>query len=295
MQTVTIIGVGRLGGALAIALERAGYLIETLVVNSRPIDPIVLGELKSRPKVVSLDDTGQFRSRYLFIATSDSAISVTAQTIADRLTPETTVFHCSGALTSEVLSLVAERGSATGSIHPLVSIGDAVRGSKTFEGAYFCVEGSPLAVDSADSIVKSLGGIPFSLDNSFRPLYHASAVMAAGHVAALFASSVKTLDACGIGEDEAVKMLLPLIRSTIENVSVQGLSDALTGPFVRGDRVTIEEHLAAFDRTGLQVEKEIYLALGARSLKLASSGRATESDTREIAEIIKLAMASCRW
>ncbi|HMQ03453.1 MAG TPA: DUF2520 domain-containing protein [Pyrinomonadaceae bacterium] len=294
MKTATIVGVGRLGGALAIALDRAGIEIERLITNRTPIDPNVFKAISTEPEIADLGYITEITSTFLFITTSDNAIVKTAASLSDRLRPFTVVFHCSGAYPSNILSGLSDLGNPTGSFHPLLSVSDPLTGAGMFREAYFCIEGDPRAVAAARAVASALGGHVFSIDDSMRALYHASAVMAAGHIAALIASASRLMEFCGLDEEEAVKVLLPLVRSTVQNISAQGPSKALTGPFARGDKATIERHLAAFDRQELSTEKYVYLALGMRSLELANTDCLTGEVSERLEQTIKMAMADLR-
>jgi predicted short-subunit dehydrogenase-like oxidoreductase (DUF2520 family) len=61
-------------------------------------------------------------------------------------------------------------------------------------------------------------------------LYHAAASMASNFLVALVDAAGDALAAAGLPKDEGVAALLPLIRSTVDNLGQQGLPRALTGP-----------------------------------------------------------------
>ena len=67
-----------------------------------------------------------------------------------------TVFHSSGALTSDVLAPLRAKGAYVASVHPGMTF---VRKSvPTLEGVPFGVEGDPAAVRMAKRLVQDLGG-----------------------------------------------------------------------------------------------------------------------------------------
>ena len=166
---------------------------------------------------------------------------------------------------------------------------DAVLGAGRFADAYFCVEGDAKAVETAQKIVSKLGGKSFSIETKYKTLYHAAAVTACGHLVALIDVAVKMLGKCGLSEADAQATLLPLIKSTVENLEVQTTAEALTGTFARADVGTFEKHLAAFDENSLTEAKEIYLQLGERSVYLAQNQGADVENLREILTKISLA------
>jgi predicted short-subunit dehydrogenase-like oxidoreductase (DUF2520 family) len=117
------------------------------------------------------------------------------------------------------------------SLHPLVSFdGDAA----DWRGAPLAVTGQP-PPPILDALV-SLGFVPFDLPAHMKPLYHACAVMASGHVATLFAAATEILNSNGIALPG--NGLSTLAHTAINNAAKHG-RNGITGPFVRGDAETI--------------------------------------------------------
>jgi predicted short-subunit dehydrogenase-like oxidoreductase (DUF2520 family) len=282
VNTVSILGLGRAGGALAIALSRAGVPIENLVFHSKPVDlPGV--EIDQ----VAYDHLDSLASDVLIVATPDPDISNVAAKIAEFQVLPKVALHLSGSLSSAELELLRVKGISLGSMHPLVSISDPLLGADRFAGAFFCIEGDDVAVDAASNLVRAVGGDPFTIDTAFKPLYHASAVMASGNVTALFDVAVEMLCACGLERTQAHTVLLPLLQSAVANLSGQSTADALTGPFVRGDLAAFNRHLRAFEGAVDDDLKRIYLLLAARSV--AMMARSNKPETSALADAISVA------
>jgi predicted short-subunit dehydrogenase-like oxidoreductase (DUF2520 family) len=173
-------------------------------------------------------------------------------------------------------------------MHPLVSISDPVTGSENFQDAYFCIEGSEAGERAAASMVGSLGGRPFSIPSGQKPLYHASAVMASGHLVALIDIAVEMLGECGVDPESAKSILLPLIRTTVANLESKAPVEALTGSFARADTEAVERHLGAIGDDSPLI-RTVYLALGERSANLAATGGADVDAIRQLRESISIA------
>jgi predicted short-subunit dehydrogenase-like oxidoreductase (DUF2520 family) len=290
MQKISIIGVGRLGGALALALAQKGFEIENLIVRNRATAARISQFVTPRPNISTLDEISEISSEIVFITTQDLEIEAVAEALAARLKDRRPhVFHTSGALSSGVLGALGRIGCRTGSIHPLVSLSDAVLGATRFADAYFCVEGDSDAVRTAKNIVAELGGKSFSIETEYKALYHASAVTACGHLVALIDTAIEMLGKCGLSEPAAQATLLPLIKSTVENLEVQTTAEALTGTFARADVRTFEKHLAALQTEVSDEALAIYLQLGARSAHLAKRQGANAGNLEEIQAKISLA------
>lgn len=264
---VSIIGAGRLGTALAVALEARGYRIQSLVAR----------DIKNARKAAALLDAKtdalaarQIRSlpqaALVLIAVPDDQIASVATKLSS-LNPDRkpVVLHTSGALSSETLAPLRARGWSTGSVHPLISVTDP---QTPIAGAFWCVEGEPRAVRLAKAVVRDLGGTSFSINSAEKPLYHAAAVMTAGHVTALFDVALEMLVACGLTRKTARQILQPLLASAVHNLETKDPAQALTGSFARGDVETIKRHLAALKDHKLADALELYCKLGKRSIKL---------------------------
>lgn len=289
MKTVSIIGPGRLGGALATALSRAGYSIDNLIYRSAPPSDKLLAEIKGRPRAVPFDEITTLDTGLILLTAPDTELEFIAGRIASKIAKGAVLLHTSGALSSSILAPAAARGIAAGSVHPLVSVSDPLAGAGNFAGAFFCVEGEAAAVDAAKEVVGALGGTPFSIETRFKPLYHASAVLASGHLTSLFSAAAEALSRCGVDPGEAQRILLPLAESAVSNLSKQDPAAALTGPFARTDIAAVERHLEAFDRAQLDTEKMIYLELGLRALELAERNGGDAGNIGRIRNAIKLA------
>ncbi len=281
--TVSIVGSGRLGTALAVALASSHYEIEALV--SRKIAHARRATALLGSATIALSEKEMQAlpaSKIILITTPDGEILKTANRIAALETSPRgrTVLHTSGALAAaEVLAPLAAAGFATGSIHPLVSISEPRSGAEKLRGAFYCVEGDAAASRVARSIVKDLQGHSFHIDSNFKPLYHAAAVMASGHVTALVALATEMLVHCGLDERTARRVLLPLLESTVANLSISEPAIALTGTFARGDLVTVRRHLQAISNERLTKALAAYKLLGRRSLELAE--KKLDAETRK--------------
>ena len=294
MQSISIVGIGRLGGALALALSKAGYRIDNLVYRSRPVPEEVVGRISPQPHLVSFRDLDELRSDIVFITSADPEIESISSQLAARVKNSPLVFHTSGSLSSGILSGLADAGFGTGSMHPLISVSDPIRGSEQFAGAYFCIEGRDDATAAAKAIVTDLGGESFSIEPQFKPLYHASAVTASGHLVALVDTASEMLSNCGVEPAMAKRILMPLIKSTVTNLDNQSNREALTGTFARADIAAFERHMDALNRSASSEMRRVYLELGMRSLALADHHGNLSERSHELEKRIKLALQSGR-
>ena len=224
-HSVRVVGPGRAGGALSSALSQVGWTVHP---------PIRRGE--------SLIDAAQDVD-LLVLAVPDSAIRDVAAAVAPVST--TVVAHLSGALGLDAVSQHPMRAA----LHPLTSMPTAALGAERLSrGAWFALDAnSEAAMSVVESVVDSLGGRSFVVDDQHRAAYHAAAAIASNHVVALLGSAERVASAAGV----PLEAYLELVRATIDNIEDLGVVDALTGPVARGDWETVGRHRTAIDPSEL--------------------------------------------
>jgi predicted short-subunit dehydrogenase-like oxidoreductase (DUF2520 family) len=283
---VSIIGAGRLGTALALALSACGYSIEAMVARRKPRARRASLLIPTKPLALSSAELDSLPSSdIIFITTPDDVIREVSASIASVTKGRArhrTALHTSGALSSLELKSLRDVGFRTGSMHPLVAVSHAEAGAESLRRAFFCIEGERLAVQLARKVVSDLGGRSFSIDTSEKALYHAAAVTASGHMVALFDIATEMLSRCGLNEREARAILIPLVESTVDNLKKHEPSQALTGTFARADVETVLRHLKAIGVEKLTDALAAYRLLGKRSLMLAEEGGANKDSLRAI-------------
>ena len=270
---VSIIGAGRLGTSLAVALSRRSYSIRSIVSRRAQSARRAANLLDDNPRVLAANKVDSLPPANLFLITTPddqiAAVAALLSRLQNNPKRKITALHTSGALSSEVLAPLRLNGWNTGSIHPLISVSDSRNGATLLQGAFWSVEGDKGALRVGKAIVRDLEGRSFSISAEDKPLYHAAAVMVAGNVVALFDVALEMLGQCGVSRKTAQSILLPLIASTVHNLETKDPADALTGSFSRGDVETVKRHLAALKSKQLSDALELYRLLGKRSLKLS--------------------------
>ncbi len=171
----------------------------------------------------------------VLLAVPDAAI----ESAAAAITPGPLVGHCAGAFGLDVLA-----PHTAYAMHPLMTV---THTTASFAGAAAAIAGSTAeALAFARELAERLGMRPFELADADRGAYHAAASIAANFLVTL-EDAAETLLATTGGDRAA---LVPLVRAALDNWADVGGRDAITGPIVRGDDVTVERQRAAVaDRT----------------------------------------------
>ncbi len=255
-----------MGTSLGSVVTRAGLASDLLFVGRRE-GGARHPTIDAARYCVGLPGIPPARTRVL-LAVPDGVIGEVAGTLAALGNPGEgcVALHHSGAQTAEILAELAERGYATGSLHPLQTVADARHGVERLRGAYFSFEGDERARAAAIEIVEASAGRMLDLRSADKVRYHAACVFASNYVVACAGAATQLLaDAASISEEEALQALMPLWRGAVANLDEAGLPRALTGPVVRGDLVTVRRHLGALDGD----MRDLYRHLALRALDLS--------------------------
>jgi predicted short-subunit dehydrogenase-like oxidoreductase (DUF2520 family) len=129
----------------------------------------------------------------------------------------------------------------------------------------FALEGDPVAVRVARSIVRDLGGKPFAIRKKDKKAYHALGTFASPLLTALLASAEQVARLAGMTGRAARQRMLPILLQTVRNYGTFGAAGGFSGPIVRWDVETVRLHLEALRTT--PVPQEVYRALARAALE----------------------------
>jgi len=270
---VTLIGAGRLGGALGRLLATAGYDIVAVTGRTRRSAAAAARFIGAGVPMTDLAAAAS-GAAIVLITTPDREIRQACERIARAgLRHGTLVAHASGAHTRELLDAARKAGGRRAVIHPLQSVPSRERGVANLPGSYFRIEADPGALRRARDLVRAVGGRELSLpgwrsDRHSAALYHAGAVAASNYLVTLVAYAVRHYQALGAARGQALRAVLPLIKGTLANIERLGIPGALTGPICRGDVATVAAHLAALRARAPELV-ELYRQLARLTVPLA--------------------------
>lgn len=222
----------------------------------------------------------------ILLAVADTAIDPVAASLASRPNAANEVWlHCSGARPASVLRQTPTVPAAVGCIHPLHAVdgGPVARGY--FSGSTAGIDGEPRATRVATLLAELFEMRPVALTADTKPLYHAAAVMVAGHAMALFAHAQAMLSHCDLTELETRGMLQPLMAGAVANLSGSTAATAITGPSVRGDVDVVAAHLDAV-ATHEPNSLALYRCLATKAVELSQDSLAP-SAVSELTRILQ--------
>lgn len=179
-----------------------------------------------------------------------------------------TVFHCSGALPSRDLAAAVGGTAAVASVHPLKSFADPALAARSFDGTYCAAEGDAAALAVLKPAFAAIGARVSEIDPAFKTIYHAASVIVCNYLTALLETGIRSYEKSGFKRDDALRVMEPLVRETLDNIFRLGTVDALTGPIARGDHAVVARQVEALAAWDPRVAA-IYGQLGAVAVDLA--------------------------
>jgi predicted short-subunit dehydrogenase-like oxidoreductase (DUF2520 family) len=254
-RTFAVVGPGRAGSSLALAL-RAGGWTAVAVAGRAPDAPAVRGLAERLGCATAAVAEVGVGAALVVLATPDAALGPVAAAVAPSLDRGALVLHCSGARGLDALDPLAEARPDVrrGALHPLQTF--AGPDPDRVAGAWAAVAGPPEVTE----LTLGLGLRPVVVPDGRRPAYHAAAVVASNHLVALLGQVERLAAAAGV----PAEAFWPLVRTAVDNVADHGPAAALTGPVARGDHATVAAHLDAIPAS----EHDAYRVLARAALHL---------------------------
>jgi len=270
---VTIIGAGRMGQGLGLALKRRGYKIVLVSRTPRDVTPPLMLHQGSRAEATA-------GAELVLIATPDDAIGQVAAELAAEgaISREQVVLHLSGLLDRNALLPLEESGAGCGSFHPLQSVAEAATAAERLKGAYVGIEGDDRALVAAERLANTLRMIPVRIPAAAKPAYHAGAAFVANYTVALVGVAERLARAAGVPADIAARIYLPLLGGAVANLNALGPAGSLTGAVRRGDEQTIRAHLKALSGE----DRTLYRTVSRAAIALAREAGLSESAAKRV-------------
>ena len=261
---VAILGCGRVGGALAIAMHEAGADALHLT-GQRAEHAAALAERLGGTHHNTMQQAVD-AAQLVIVTVPDDAIEPVVRGLqwsADHI-----VLHCCGLHTLDVLASARATGASVGSLHPLMAITDPNQGAASLSGATFAIEGEGDVQALLEGIVAALDGRAVSIAPEQRALYHASAMLVGGYLSALGAEAAAMWQQLGLDPQDGIKALTPMMGQVAANLRAQGVPAALAGSVQRGDVGTVQSHLDTLAESSPR-SLGLYIALARTSLQQA--------------------------
>jgi predicted short-subunit dehydrogenase-like oxidoreductase (DUF2520 family) len=276
---VGVVGVGRAGTAMAVALARVGHRVVAASAVSQASLHRVAAFLPDA-RVLQPEEVVRAADLVLLTVPDDAlpdlvaGLAQTGVPMAGKL-----MVHASGRHGLGVLDPAVRRGALPFALHPVMTFTGRADDADKMTGISFGVTApEPLRL-VAEALVVEMGGEPVLVADEMRGIYHAGLAMAANYLVTLVATSADLLRGAGVANPG--RMLSPLLGAALDNVLILG-DAALTGPVARGDAQTVAAHVEAIRAVAPQT-LAAYLALARLTADRAiAAGTLAVADAQEL-------------
>ena len=265
MRRTAVIGPGRVGTALGMALADAGYRVEAVAGRSEEN----LRQFAQRVPTATIRTPAEAAAsaELVVVAVADDVLGEVGAGVArdDGVAEGSRWVHVSGGYGTEILRPVQLAGAAVAACHPAQTFPDPDRGRASLPGSSWAVTAEEQNLGWARVLVTDLRGTPVTVPARSRTLYHAGLTVGSNATATVVTLARDLLLGAGIEDPGA--FLGPLVTTTAANAASAGAA-ALTGPVRRGDAGTVAAHLEELRET-LPEAVDAYLALSRLALGYA--------------------------
>ena len=282
MRRTAVIGPGRVGTALGMALNNAGYPV--IAVAGRA--PRAVEEFVRRvpsATAMSLVEAGR-AAELVVVAVPDDAVNTVAREVAkdEGVAEGSRWIHVAGGLGPEALKPVRLAGAAVAACHPAQTFPDPDTGLAALPGASWAVTAAESDLGWARVLVTDLRGRPVTVPARSRTLYHAGLTVGSNATATVVTLARDLL--LGAGVEDPAAFLGPLVTTSAANAADSGAA-ALTGPVRRGDAGTVAAHLEQL-RESLPEAVDAYVALSRLALGYARRAGLAGDDADRVAGVL---------
>lgn len=280
---VGVVGAGRVGTALAVALRRAGHRIVAASAVSQAsrnrVERFLPGTPVRQPgDVVAAADLALLTVPDDALGGLVRGLAATGAPLAGRM-----LAHASGRHGLAVLQPAADLGALPLALHPVMTFAGRPDDADRLAGICFGVTAPDVLRPAAEVLVMEMGGEPVFIAEADRDLYHAALAGAANHLVTQVVQAADLLTRAGVAHP--ARMLGPLLSTALDNALRLG-DAALTGPVARGDAETVAGHLNALRATAPEA-LPAYLALARLTATRAmASGMLSTPDAQRLLDVL---------
>lgn len=268
VQTLNLVGAGRVGQTLARLWGLSGsFTVQDVLTTSPASAQAACNSIGAGQPVASLQ--AMRPADVWMLAVPDAQLGSAAEALAQAAPPASLVFHCSGALASTSLAVLAALGWRTASAHCILSFATVDAAVAQFPGTACALEGEPSACDQLRTAFSAIGAQCFRVASEYKLLYHAAAVFATNFLPVLQSVAEDAWRSTGVPAELIPNLRATLLANAVANITRLGPAAALTGPAARGDTAAIARQAQAVGEWDAAAGAA-YAALSTLALRLAA-------------------------
>lgn len=282
MRRTAVLGPGKVGTALGMALAASGY--EVVAVAGRGSAALTRFIERVPTAVVATAAEAARLADLVVVAVPDDALEDVVVQVArdDGVAQGSRWVHVSGGWGTDVLRPAHLAGAAVAACHPAQTFPDPDAGLAALPGSSWAVTAEESNLGWARVLVTDLRGRPVTVPGRSRTLYHAGLTVGSNATATVVTLARDLL--LGAGVEDPAAFLGPLVTTSAANAASGGAA-ALTGPVRRGDAGTVGAHLEEL-RDALPEAVDAYVALSRLALGYARRAGLGEDAADAVADAL---------
>lgn len=228
-MNIIIIGTGKVANILAAKLFAENHKIIGIMGRNRH----AAEQLAISNDAVVIENYSLVEDQidFIIITVSDAAINLVAPKTQSN---STIIVHTAGGINKQIL---ANFSANYGVFYPLQSI--TTHSSPEIHFPIIVEGNNEYTTNKLLQLAKSISNNVVEGNDNFRMKMHLSAVVVNNFTNYLFALAKDFCDT----EQLDFKLLMPLMTETIDRLKILSPTDVFTGPAIRNDTITIENHL----------------------------------------------------
>jgi predicted short-subunit dehydrogenase-like oxidoreductase (DUF2520 family) len=274
---VGVVGTGRVGSALGLALNQAGHSVVAASAVSDASRERAHDRLPGVP-ILPVHEVVAAADLVLLTVPDDALPSLISGLVTTDVDVRgKLIAHTSGRYGVGILDPATRAGALTLALHPVMTFTGRPDDVERLVGISFGVTAPEPLRPVAEALVVEMGGEPVWVPEDRRALYHAALASGANHLVTLVVESMDLLGRAGV--DDPGRMLGPLLGAALDNGLRLGVK-GLTGPVARGDVGTVAGHVAELTRVSPEA-RDAYVALARLTADRALAAGLLKPDAAE--------------
>jgi len=242
-EKIAIIGAGKIAYSLTNALVKSNFNIQSVFSKNQKSAEDLAEIFGIKNFSNDLNDISEDINIF-FLTIPDNQIQNTARQISElKINFNGKLFvHFSGALSSDELEVLKEKGSDTASFHIMQSFPS--KRVVNFNNLTAAIESdSKIAEKYLFGLSEKINLKPFQLLKEDKINYHLSGVFSSNLFVGNLFSASEVMNLNNSNYPEFNQLNLPIVKTTIDNIKKNGLDNSLSGPLQRGEVEVIKKHI----------------------------------------------------
>lgn len=254
---IGLIGCGKVGTTIFYLLKKNNHITGVYDINKKNEKRAV--KLLRIKRNLTLDELC-IKSQALFFATPDDQILAAYKKVKPFIKGKKYIFHFSGLLPAGIFP--KSKNTYRASVHPFATF-PKISIPATRKKYILFIEGDTTAIKAAKRIFIKKYFIINKIRKEQKIYHHLIGVFSSNLMVGLISAIYEMTKSTHWSNKEINDVIMPIIKETLNNIEINGIKNALSGPLERGDIKIIKKHLKTLkkDKNLLNIYKTLSQAI----------------------------------